>query len=95
MFKYFFILITCIFLTGCGHNMLGVQTGKYLNIGYDPNTSKIGMQYINGTNIAILNRQNTKLTVQLTDALDAEGKKTQTISKITYQIGKQKNGYNK
>lgn len=28
------------------------------------------------------------------DTLDAEGKKTQTVSKITYEIGDQKNGYN-
>lgn len=95
MFKYFLILISCVFLTGCGHNMFGLQTGKYMNIGYDPNTSKMGIQYINGANIAILNRENTKLTIQMKDTLDAQGKKTQTISKIIYQIKDQKNGYNK
>lgn len=60
--------------------------GKYINFGYDPNNSKIGLQYVNGSQISIINRENTKLTVQMKDTLDANGKKTNKISKITYQI---------
>lgn len=42
-----------------------------------------------------MNRENTKLEVELEDSLDSEGKKTSRVSKITYKIGDQKNGYNK
>lgn len=54
--KYLIALIGCIFLVGCGHNVLSVQQGKYLNLGYDPNNSKIGIQYVDGDSITIVNR---------------------------------------
>lgn len=60
----------------------------------DPTTQKTGVQYVDGEQITIVNRENTKLTVEMKDSLDAEGKKTQTVSKIIYEIGDQKNGYN-
>lgn len=49
--------VMCVIgLAGCGHNVLSVQQGEYLNLGYDPNNSKIGIQYIDGDSITIVNR---------------------------------------
>lgn len=81
-------------MPGCGHNALVFSHGKYLNLGVDPTSQKAGVQYVDGEQVTIVNRENTKLTVEMKDTLDAEGKKTQTVSKITYEIGDQKNGYN-
>ena len=92
--KYLLALICCIFLVGCGHNVMTFSQGRYINFGYDPNNSKVGLQYVNGSQVSIINRENTKLTVQMKDTLDADGKKTNKISKIIYQIKDQKNGYN-
>lgn len=83
-----------VVLAGCGHNVMSFAQGKYINFGYDPNNSKIGLQYVNGSQITIVNRQNTKLTVQMEDGLDGSGKNTRKVSKIIYEIGDQKNGYN-
>ena len=81
-----------ILLSGCGHNILTFSQGKYLNIGVDPGTNKAGVQYVNGEQITVVEKDNTKLTVELRDTLDSEGKKTTSISKITYEIGEQVTG---
>lgn len=60
----------------------------------DPTSQKTGVQYVDGEQVTIVNRENTKLTVEMKDTLDTEGKTTQTVSKIIYEIGDQKNGYN-
>jgi heterodisulfide reductase subunit A-like polyferredoxin len=65
-----------------------------LNLGVDPTSQKAGVQYVEGDQVTIVNRENTKLTVEMKDTLDSEGKTTQTVSKIIYEIGDQKNGYN-
>ena len=81
-----------ILLSGCGHNALVFSEGKYLNIGVDPSTSKAGVQYVNGEQITVVEKDNTKLTVELRDTLDSEGKKTTSVSKIIYEIGEQITG---
>lgn len=95
MKKILFLSVSLLFLTGCGHNILSVQEGTYLNLGFNSNTNDLGIQYGDGSNITIINRQNTKLTVEMSDALDSEGKVVRKVSKITYEIKDQKNGYNK
>lgn len=80
-------------LTGCGHNVMSFSSGKYLNLGIDPNTQKLGVQYINGEHITVVDRENCKIEVEMKDSLDADGKKTSSVHKITYTIGSQVNGY--
>jgi hypothetical protein len=93
--KYLLLFIFTLLLTGCGHNALVFSSGKFLNLGFDPSTQKLGVQYVTGDQVTLVNRENTKLEVELEDSLDSEGKKTSRVSKITYKIGDQKNGYNK
>lgn len=81
-----------IFTAGCGHNVLTYSSGKYLNIGVDPNTQKIGVQYISGDLITAVEKDNAVLTVELKDGLDADGKKTTKVSKIIYEIKEQITG---
>lgn len=94
---YFWTLIAtlfiCAFLCGCGHNALVFSSGKYLNLGIDPTTGKTGVQYINGDLLTVVEKDNAKLTVQLKDTLDADGKKTTRISKIEYEVKEQTTGY--
>lgn len=95
MKKILILIPTLLFLTGCGHNILTVQEGTYLNLGFNSNTNDLGIQYTDGSNITIINRENTKLEIEMTDALDGEGKAVRKVSKIVYEIKNQKNGYNK
>lgn len=78
-----------IFTAGCGHNVLTYSSGKYLNVGYDPGTSKLGIQYIDGEQIATVEKDNNKLTVEMSDTLDINGKATTKIAKIIYEIKEQ------
>ena len=77
---------------GCGHNVLAYSSGKYLNFGVDPGTNKLGIQYVNGEQVTVVEKDNAKLTVETKDTLDADGKKTTRISKIVYEIGEQVTG---
>ena len=78
--------------SGCGHNILAYSSGKYLNLGVDPGTNKLGIQYVNGEQVTVVEKDNAKLTVETKDTLDADGKKTTRISKIVYEIGEQVTG---
>ena len=88
------VIVFLIFLicTGCGHNVLSYSTGKYLNLGVDPGTNKLGIQYVNGEQVTVVEKDNAKLTVETKDNLDADGKKTTRVSKIIYEIGEQITG---
>jgi hypothetical protein len=81
-----------LLLTGCGHNVLTFSSGKYLNLGVDPGTNKMGVQYVNGEQITVVEKDNATLTVEMKDTLDADGKKTSKVSKITYEIKEQVTG---
>lgn len=85
--------VVLLLLTGCGHNVMSFSSGKYLNIGIDPNTQKLGVQYINGEHITVVDRENCKIEVEMKDSMDADGKKTSSVHKIIYTIGSQTNGY--
>ena len=87
-----FAVALAIFTAGCGHNMLTFSSGKYLNIGVDPNTQKMGIQYITGELLTAVEKDNAVLTVELKDSLDADGKKTTKVSKIVYEIKEQITG---
>ena len=79
-------------LAGCGHNVFTYTSGKDFNLGIDPNTGKVGVQYINADQITVVEKDNAKLTVEMSDALDSDGKKTTRVSKIIYEIKEQATG---
>lgn len=59
MKKILFVLgVVCgaLLLTSCGHNGLMFTTGQYGNLGYDPSTNRMGIVYINGQQVSMLNR---------------------------------------
>lgn len=90
--KIFAAVSMLLILTGCGHNVLTYSAGKYLNLGVDPNTQKAGIQYVDGEQITVVEKDNTKLTVEMRDSLDADGKQTSKVAKIIYEIGEQITG---
>ena len=81
-----------LLLTGCGHNVLTFSSGRYLNFGVDPGTNKMGVQYVNGEQITVVEKDNATLTVEMKDTLDNDGKRTQKVSKIIYEIKEQITG---
>lgn len=84
--KYIILTLMMVFLCGCGHNVLTYTTGKFINLGYDPNNSKLGLQYGNGEQITVVEKDNAKLKMETTDVLDGNGKITSKTTKITYEI---------
>ena len=91
--KYFLLCFVLLFLTGCGHQGFFYMTGKGLNVGYNPNSNELGIQYRNGESIGAVNKENAKLTLESEDVLDATGKVTRKKSKITYELGETATGY--
>ena len=83
--------LACI-CTGCGHNVLTYITGKKMNLGFNPQTNEIGVQYFDAEQISVIEKDNAVLTVELKDGLDADGKKTTKVSKIVYEIKEQITG---
>lgn len=81
-----------LFAGGCGHNVLTYSTGKCLNLGIDPGTGKLGIQYVSGEQITAVEKDNATLNVEMTDTLDSDGKRTSRVSKIVYEIREQTSG---
>lgn len=81
-----------LLLTGCGHNVLTFSSGKFINIGVDPNTGKTGVQYVNGEMVSVIEKDNATLIVNIDDSVDADGKVTRKVAKITYEIKEQVTG---
>lgn len=92
MFKILCAFCLIIFLSGCGHNLLTIQDGTYLNVGYDPNSSKLGIQYVDGNLITCVEKDNNKLVVERENTLDVNGKITAKKVKVTYTIKEQITG---
>lgn len=90
--KYGLIFLVLLTLTGCGHNILSYSTGKSLNLGIDPNSQKLGIQYLNGEFLNVVEKDNSKLELQTVDLLNAEGKVTERKTKIVYEIKEQITG---
>jgi heat shock protein HslJ len=89
MKKIITIIAVAAFLSGCGHNVLTYTTGKRLNVGINPQTQEAGFQYIDAEQITVVEKDNAKLTVELSSGLDENGKKTSRVSKIIYEIKEQ------
>lgn len=88
LFLLVFAFAMCC-LCGCGHNIMTITEGEYLNLGYDPNNSKVGVQYADGTQINVINKDNTKVSIEHTDSLDLDGRVTAKTTKVTYEIKEQ------
>lgn len=104
MKKIYLFLIgitTTLFIYGCGHNVFAYQKGQLINVGYDPNTNKAGIQWVNGESIIVANRENTYFEAELNQDTNATAPSTSggvsaqsgTISKLKYSTGIQINGY--
>ena len=87
-----FSAFAAVLLSGCGHNVLTYTTGKRLNVGINPQTQEAGFQYLDAEQITVVEKDNAKLTVELSSALDENGKKTSRVSKIIYEIKEQITG---
>lgn len=87
-----FSAFAAVLLSGCGHNVLTYTTGKRLNVGINPQTQEAGFQYLDAEQITVVEKDNAKLTVELSSGLDENGKKTSRVSKITYEIKEQITG---
>ena len=85
-------LLILLFTAGCGHNVLTFTSGKRLNVGINPQTQEAGFQYLDAEQITVVEKDNAKLTVELKDSIDDNGKKTAKISKIIYEITEQTTG---
>lgn len=80
-------LILC--LCGCGHNVFSYMNGKYANVGYDPQTQKLGIQYGNGDVVNVVEKDNAEFKMEVTDTFDVNGRVTSKTTKITYKIEEQ------
>lgn len=89
MKKILVLIVAMLFLAGCGHNVLTYTSGKRLNVGINPQTQEAGFQYLDAEQITVVEKDNAKLTVELSSGLDENGKKTSRVSKIIYEIKEQ------
>ena len=87
--KYLLLCIGLLFLTGCGHNVFSYMNGKYANVGYDPQTQKLGIQYGNGDVVNVVEKDNAEFEMEVTDTFDVNGRVTSKTTKITYKIEEQ------
>ena len=59
-------------LTGCGHNIGTVVHGKFINIGYDPELNKVGIQYVDGTMLTGLQKEKSKSGMKYIDTVEKD-----------------------
>lgn len=88
----FALVCAALLLSGCGHNVLTFTRGKRLNVGVNPQTQEAGFQYLDAEQITVVERDNAKLTVEMKDVIDNNGKQTSIVSKIIYEIKEQTTG---
>lgn len=86
--------LAVIAFAGCAHNIGTAFSGKVLNLGYDPELNKVGIQYYDGVLITGLNRENSSDELNFTDTLkNADKGETTSTFKYKHQTGKQISGY--
>ena len=61
MFKYFFILISCVFLTGCGHNSIQYSDGIGFETTFRPDSGNFGFVFRYGKILSAVVRENTQI----------------------------------
>ena len=72
-------------LTACGHNLGTVVHGKFINIGYDPEINKVGIQYVDGIMMTGVNKELSKNKLKFI--------KTSTTIEYSNDNGAQVTGY--
>lgn len=81
-------------LTGCGHNIGTAFSGKFANVGYDPEFNKFGIQYYDGVIVTGLNKENTETKLSFEDSAEGNGGyKTGTKMTYDHKTGDQVTGY--
>ena len=93
MKKIFFAALAALLLTGCGHNLGTVVHGKFVNIGYDPEINKIGIQYVDGIMMTGVNKELSKNKLKFTDTAEKGDVKTSTTVEYSNENGAQITGY--
>ena len=86
-------LAAALVLTGCGHNLGTVVHGKLVNVGYDPEINKIGIQYVDGIMMTGVNKELSKNKLKFTDTAEKGDVKTSTTVEYSNENGEQITGY--
>lgn len=98
MKKALILAAIALVCAGCSHNIGTAFNGKLINLGYDPETNKVGIQYYDGTLVTGLSRENSESSMTYKTTTGGENgvtAKGQTTSEMVYtsKIGKQCTGY--
>lgn len=86
--------VVAIMTAGCGHNIGTAFHGKMVNLGYDPELNKFGIQYYDGVMVTGLNKEKTETRLTFTDSAESDSH-LKTTTSMTYQhkTGDQVTGY--
>ena len=79
-------------VAGCGHSVGSGFSGKMINVGYDPETNKAGIQYWNGTFGFAGSRENTSVEVTKEDSDNSGASATSTVTATGKFVFKSKTG---
>lgn len=93
MKKILFAAIAASMLTGCGHNIGTVIHGKFINVGYDPELNKVGIQYVDGIMATGLQKELSESSLKYADTAEKDGVKTSTTIEYGFKNGEQITGY--
>ena len=93
MKKILFAAIAASMLTGCGHNVGTVIHGKFINLGYDPELNKVGIQYVDGIMATGLQKELSESSLKFSDTAEKDGVKTSTTIEYGFKNGEQITGY--
>lgn len=98
MIKWCIAGVFMLFLCGCSHNVGMAINGKFINLGYDPETNKVGIQYYDGVIVTGMARENSEAQLVYETTTGGENgvnAKGSTTSKMVYtnKIGRQVTGY--
>lgn len=93
MKKILFAAIASSMLTGCGHNVGTVIHGKFINVGYDPELNKVGIQYVDGIMATGLQKELSESSLKFADTAEKDGVKTSTTIEYGFKNGEQITGY--
>ena len=79
---------------GCGHNIGAAFSGKMMNVGYDPELNKFGIQYYDGVMVTGLNKEKTETHLVFEDTAESDTH-MKTGTRMTYDhfTGDQVTGY--
>ena len=92
------LLMLAVALCGCSHNVGTGFNGQLINVGYDPETNKVGIQYYNGCLVTGIARENSESSMVFKTTSGGEtgaNAKGTTTSEMTYtnKVGRQITGY--